>query len=59
MKYKTKLDNSTGQLYYISEFKIETSYSFTYKELLYIQYELEVVIQKLKIINKKQNESNR
>jgi hypothetical protein len=56
MKYKTKLDNSTGQLYYISQFKIETPYSFTYKELLYIQYKLETIVEEIKIINKK-NES--
>jgi hypothetical protein len=56
MKYKAKLDNSTGQLYYVSEFKIETPYSFNYKELLYIQYKLETIVEELKIMNKK-NES--
>ena len=52
MKHKVKLDNSIGQMYYVSKFKIETPYGFTYKELLYIQYKLETIVEELKIMNK-------
>ena len=57
MEHKIKIDNSIGQVYYISKFKIHTDYSFNYKELEWIQYKLECIVQELKIINK--NASNR
>ena len=56
MKHKIKINNSIGQVYYISKFKIQTDYSFNYKELEYIQYKLEGIIQELKIMNKQNEE---
>lgn len=53
MKQKIKIDNSQGTIFYTSKFKIKTHFAINYKELLYIQYRLEEVVQELKNEKKK------